>query len=121
MTVEIITLILRLAIVVMGGFIVPAFRKWIQTKTENENMNRLKMAAETAVYAAEQMHKATEKVEEYRELRRKFAYDAISRAAHKIGIVLTEKEIDTLMEAAVQELNLVKHGGLVLPEVEDEA
>ena len=121
MTVEIITLILRLAIVVMGGFVVPAFRKWIQTKTENENMNRLKAAAETAVYAAEQMHKATGDVEEYRELRRKFAHDAISRTAHKIGIVLTEAEINALMEAAVQELNLVKHGGLVLPEVECEA
>lgn len=109
MTVEITTLILRLAIVFISGFLAPAVRTWLETKTDNEKMNKLKMAAETAVYAAEQMHKATENVEEYRELRRKFAHDAISRAAHKIGIVLTETEINTLMEAAVQEINLIKH------------
>ena len=108
MTIEILTLIIRLAIVIITGLLVPALRAWIHAKTDNEKLNQLKAAAETAVYAAEQMHKKIADNEEYQEARRKFAKGAISRAAHKLGLVLTDAEINELMEAAVQELNIMK-------------
>lgn len=44
MAVEIISLALRLAIVVFAGILVPAFKKWIDTKTENEKMQQIKDA-----------------------------------------------------------------------------
>lgn len=116
MTIEILTLVIRLAIVVITGLLVPALRAWIHAKTDNEKLNQLKAAAETAVYAAEQMHQKIADKEEYQEARRKFAREAISRAAHRLGLVLTNAEINELMEAAVQELNIMKN--IAVEEVE---
>ena len=112
MTVEILTLLIRLGIVIITGLIIPALRAWLKAKTDNEKLNQLKTAAETAVYAAEQMHRKLEDSDDYQEARRKCAKGAISRAAHKLGLVLTDTEIDELMEAAVQELNLMKYGSV---------
>lgn len=108
MTMEILTLGVRLAIVIITGLLVPALKAWINAKTDNEKLNQLKAAAETAVYAAEQMHQKVADNEVYQEERRRFARAAISRAAHRLGLVLTDAEVNELMEAAVQELNIMK-------------
>lgn len=110
MYLELLTLALRLAIAILCGCVVPAVRAWIDAKTSGEKYAQLKAAAETAVYAAEQIHSKLEEDESYQDARRKFAHKAISRAASRLGLALTEQEVNELLEAAVQELNLMKYG-----------
>lgn len=107
MTTEIISLLIRLAIAVVVGILAPACKKFINTKTENEQRERIRQVAETAVYAAEQIHKYVEKDDPDGTKRWGFAHDAIERAAYKMGIALSNKEIDTYIQAAVLEVNLI--------------
>lgn len=111
MAVEIISLALRLAIVVFAGILVPAFKKWIDTKTENEKMQQVKDAASTAVAAAEQIYNIAEKSDPDGVLRRKFAENAVKRTAYNLGIVLTDRQITEIVHSAVQELNYFIHEG----------
>ena len=119
MKLEIITLILRLAIVVITCVIAPTVKHWLETSTENAKMESVREAAWSAVYAAEQLYNTMEHADPSGEIRRKYAARAVSIAATKAGIVLTDSDIDNIVQAAVQELNLVKHGGL-LPKLEGE-
>lgn len=114
---EIITLTIRLAIAIMTGICIPAFKHWLDTKTENEKLKQIRDTAETAVYAAEQLLRKTDPDGEER---RKYAHRIIATTAMRLGVSLTDKEIDSLIQAAVQELNLMKHGGLEFTEVADE-
>ena len=107
MTVEIFTILLRLAIVLITGFLAPAFKKWIDQKTENEKFSQLADIAETVVAAAEQLYHATDPDGE---VRRQYAHHLIAVAAGRLGLALTDKEIDSMLQAAVQELNLMKYG-----------
>ena len=100
MKVEIITLIIRLAIAVMTGICIPAFKHWLDVKAENEK------SAETAVYAAEQLMRKTDPTGEER---RKYAHRLISMTANRLGVALTDGEIDSLIQAAVKELNFFTH------------
>ena len=119
MKLEIITLLLRLAIVVVTCVIAPTVKHWLETSTENAKMESIREAAWSAVYAAEQLYNTMEHADPSGEIRRKYAAGAVSIAATKAGIVLTDGDIDNIVQAAVQELNLVKHGGL-LPKLEGE-
>ena len=110
MKIEIITLIVRLAIAIMTGICIPLFRSWLKTKIENEKLDQLRKAAETAVYAAEQLMRKTDPDGEER---RKYAHSAVSRVAIKLGLALTDKEIDELIQAAVKELNFYTHSDAV--------
>lgn len=121
MNVEIITLILRLVIVIVSCVIAPTVKHWLETSTDNAKMESIREAAWSAVYAAEQLYNTMERADPSGEIRRKYAARAVSIAAARAGIALTDSDIDNIVQAAVQELNLVKHGGLVLPEVEREA
>lgn len=109
MKVEVITLLIRFAILIMTGVLIPAFKHWIDTKTENEKLNQVKAAAKTAVNAAEQMYKS---MDPDGEIRKKLARETIERAAYRTGLILTDDEIRQIMEAAVMELNQVTHGGI---------
>ena len=119
MKLEIITLLLRLAIVVITCVIAPTVKHWLETSTENAKMESIREAAWSAVYAAEQLYNTMKHADPSGEIRRKYAAEAVSIAATKAGIVLTDEDIDNIVQAAVQELNLVKHGGL-LPKLEGE-
>lgn len=119
MTVEIITLLLRLAIVIVTCIIAPAVKHWIEAKTDSTKMDEIRKTAETAVYAAEQLYNTAKKADPDGEIRRKHVYKAVSWAAHQAGICLTDDEIDTIIQAAVQEINLLKHGGGTLNECLD--
>lgn len=110
MKTEIITLLLRLAIVIITGVIVPAVKKWIDSKTENEKLVQLRQAAETAVYAAEQLYHAADPDGE---IRRRYAHKIVSVTSLRLGFALSEGEIDSLVQAAVQEINLLKYGGVL--------
>lgn len=117
MKLEIITLLLRLAIVVITCVIAPTVKHWLETSTENAKMESIREAAWSAVYAAEQLYNTMEHADPSGEIRRKYAARAVSMAAARAGIALTDSDIDNIVQAAVQELNLVKHGGL-LPKLE---
>ena len=117
MKLEIITLLLRLAIVVITCVIAPTVKHWLETSTENAKMESIREAAWSAVYAAEQLYNTMEHADPSGEIRRKYAARAVSIAAARAGIALTDSDIDSIIQAAVQELNLVKHGGL-LPKLE---
>ena len=119
MKLEIITLLLRLAIVVITCVIAPTVKHWLETSTENAKMESVREAAWSAVYAAEQLYNTMEHADPSGEIRRKYAARAVSIAAARVGIALTDSDIDNIVQAAVQELNLVKHGGL-LPKLEGE-
>ena len=119
MKLEIITLLLRLAIVVITCVIAPTVKHWLETSTDNAKMESIREAAWSAVYAAEQLYNTMEHADPSGEIRRKYAARAVSVAAAKVGIVLTDDDIDNIVQAAVQELNLIKHGGL-LPKLEGE-
>ena len=106
MKLEIITLIIRLVIAVMAGICIPAFKHWLDTKTENEKLMQIRQTAETAVYAAEQLMKKTDPTGEER---RKYAHRLISMTANRLGVALTDGEIDSLIQAAVKELNFFTH------------
>jgi len=106
MKVEIITLIIRLAIAVMTGICIPAFKHWLDAKAENEKLQQIRQTAETAVYAAEQLMKKTDPTGEER---RKYAHRLISMTANRLGVALTDGEIDSMIQAAVKELNFYTH------------
>ena len=106
MKVEIITLIIRLAIAVMTGICIPAFKHWLDVKAENEKLQQIRQTAETAVYAAEQLMRKTDPTGEER---RKYAHKLISMTANRLGVALTDNEIDSMIQAAVKELNFYTH------------
>ena len=106
MKVEIITLIIRLAIAVMTGICIPAFKHWLDVKAENEKLQQIRQTAETAVYAAEQLMRKTDPTGEQR---RKYAHKLISMTANRLGVALTDGEIDSMSQAAVKELNFYTH------------
>lgn len=115
---ELAELIIRVVVLVMAGIIIPALKKWIETKTQNEKINQIKDAARTAVYAAEQIYNTVEKADPDGVERRNLVRSAINRAAYKVGIALSEKEIEQIMEAAVKELNIISHGFDMSPYLE---
>ena len=106
MKVEIITLIIRFAIAVMTGICIPAFKHWLDIKAENEKFAQIRQTAETAVYAAEQLMRKTDPTGEER---RKYAHKLIAATAMRLGIALTDNEIDSMIQAAVKELNFFTH------------
>ena len=106
MKLEIITLVIRLAIAVMTGICIPAFRTWLKAKTENEKYEQIRQTADTAVYAAEQLMRKTDPTGEER---RKYAHKLIAATAMRLGVALTDNEIDSLIQAAVKELNFFTH------------
>lgn len=106
MKLEIITLIIRLAIAVMTGICIPAFKHWLDIKAENEKFKQIRQTAETAVYAAEQLMRKTDPTGEER---RKYAHKLIAATAMRLGIALTDDEIDSMIQAAVKELNFFTH------------
>lgn len=105
MKLEIITTIIRIAIVILTGLVVPAIRKWLNTKTNDEAMSEVKQWAYTVVWAAEQLHNKAKKDDPTGTLRRKYAYEAIERMGLKLGLVLSNDEIEAMIECAVHELN----------------
>ena len=106
MKVEIITLIIRLAIAIMTGICIPAFKHWLDIKADNEKLQQIRQTAETAVYAAEQLMRKTDPTGEER---RKYAHRLISMTANRLGVALTDNEIDSMIHAAVKELNFYTH------------
>lgn len=106
MNTEILTLIIRLAVAFAVSIVFPALKKWIDQKTENEKYSQLREAAETAVYAAEQMKNVFDKADPEGTERKRYAMLAVQRTANRLGLAITDHECEEIIEAAVCELNL---------------
>lgn len=102
---QVITTVIRIAILLIVYILVPAAKKWIDAKSENETIATIKEWAHTAVWAAEQIHNKAKHDDPTGNLRRKYAHEAIEKTALKLGVVLSESEIDDIIECAVHELN----------------
>lgn len=107
MEMKIFELLIRLAVLIMAGIIIPAFRQWLSARTDNEKLERVKAWARTAVAAAEQMYRKYD--DPHGTERKKYATDAILLMSSKCGIHLTKEEVETMIEAAVQEINLIEN------------
>lgn len=105
MRIEIMTLIVRLGILIVTGFIVPSLKIWLESKAEDARIERLKGFARQAVEAAEQIHKKALADDPNGSKRREFAGKALNRMSYKMGLALSQDEIDALIEAAVWEIN----------------
>jgi len=105
MKIEIIKILIQVAILFITGIVIPALKKWIDAKSENEAIATVKGWAYTVVWAAEQIHNKAKHDDPTGAIRRKYAHEAIERMALKLGLALSEKEIDAMIECAVHELN----------------
>ena len=82
---------------------------YAKSKLNGNQIEMLRIAVKTAVYAAEQIYNTSKKVDPDGTVRKKFVKEAIKRVAYETKTALTDREIVEIMEAAVQELNFVTH------------
>lgn len=111
MALEIIELLIRLAVLVMAGIVIPAFKRWLNKKSESEDLEKVRAWTYAAVYAAEQLYNKAEKIDPDGTIRKKYARNAVVKICLTSGIAVSEKEIDVLIEAAVNTLNSVHAAG----------
>lgn len=107
MYLKIFELLLRLAVLIMAGFVIPAFRSWLKKKSENEDMEKIRGWVYAAVYAAEQIYNHAEKLDPEGKIRKTYARNMVTKILLNHGITITERELDMLIEAAVNTLNSI--------------
>lgn len=112
MKIELLTLTVRVAALIVTAFVIPALKTWLEKKTENENLAQVQEWAAKAVQAAEQIHKKARKDDPTGVKRRKFAIDFLNQLCAKHGVRLSKEEIEVLIEAAVDEVNNCRLGVL---------
>lgn len=107
MKLEIFELIIRLAVLIMAGVVLPVFKRWLVKKNENEDMEKVRSWVYAAVYAAEQIYNHAEKVDPEGTIRKKYAMNTVMKILLNHKIAITERELDVLIEAAVNTLNSI--------------
>jgi len=112
MNMEFAVLIVRVVVAGLACFIIPEVKRWLRTKTENTKLNRVKDWAYTAVSSAEQWYcKKHPGTDPTGDKRREYARNTIYDICRKYDVDLSMQEIDALIEAAVNEMNILKSGG----------
>ena len=106
---EIVTIALRLVVAILIAVVIPVVKAWMESKIENEKLYQISEWARSAVYAAEQVYKQYKTIDPDGEKRKHYARVAIMTVSSRLGLELTDKEINTLIEAAVQEVNAFRH------------
>lgn len=104
----IITIAFRSFIAVMIAVVIPAIKTWLERKTENEKLDQIKQWAYTAVNAAERAYKDYKVTDPKGIKRKEYARVAIMAVSSRLGLKLTDKEINAMIEAAVEEMNNFK-------------
>lgn len=107
MRMEILELLIRLAVLVMAGIVIPAFRRWLNARTDNERLNKIRSWVYDAVYAAEQIYNHTEKLDPDGSKRKKYVHNAVMKICLNNKILITDRELDILIEAAVNTINSI--------------
>ena len=119
--VELMKLTVQIVTLVITAFIVPALMSWLNQKAEDAQLNRVKGWALKAVKAAEQVYKDYEKSDPDGVKRRSYARRVLKRACQRCKICLTDEDIETLIEAAVHEINNYSTFGIPLNDITDPA
>lgn len=107
MKMEILELLIRLAVLVMAGIIIPAFRKWLNARTDNEQLEKIRSWVYAAVYAAEQIYNHAEKLDPDGSKRKKYVHNSVMKICLNNKILITDRELDILIEAAVNTVNSI--------------
>lgn len=107
MKMEILELLIRLAVLVMAGIVIPAFRKWLNARTDNEQLNKIRSWVYDAVYAAEQIYNHAEKLDPDGSKRKKYVHSAVMKICLNNKILITDRELDIMIEAAVNTINSI--------------
>ena len=107
MKLEILELLIRLAMLVMAGIVIPAFKRWLEARTESETLEKIRGWVYAAVSAAEQLYNHAEKLDPSGEKRKKYVHNSVMKICLNNGIAITDRELDILIEAAVNTLNSI--------------
>lgn len=108
MKTEIIATLIRLGILIVTGFIAPAFKAWLQQKAEDSKLERIKDWARMAVSMAEQAYKDYAKTDPHGTERKRLAKRALAGILDRAKITLSDSELNAVIESAVVDLNLDK-------------
>ena len=108
MKTEIIATLIRLGILIVTGFIAPAFKAWLQQKAEDSKLERIKDWARMAVSAAEQAYKDYAKTDPHGTERKRLAKRVLAGFLDRANITLSDSELNAVIESAVVDLNLDK-------------
>ena len=98
-TLEALKLLIMVTVLVLTRFVVP----WLKAKTENETMQAVLDWTVQAVLAAEQTHQAQTGAE-----RKYIVTEFIKNILIQKNISLSDEELNTLIEAAVMQMNANK-------------
>lgn len=98
-TLEALKLLIMVTVLVLTRFVVP----WLKAKTSNETMQAVLDWTMQAVLAAEQAHQAQTGAE-----RKYIVTEFIKRILIQKNISLSDEELNTLIEAAVMQMNANK-------------
>ncbi len=98
-TLEALKLLIMVTVLVLTRFVVP----WLKAKTENETMQAVLDWTVQAVLAAEQAHQAQTGAE-----RKYIVTEFIKSILIQKNISLSDEELNTLIEAAVMQMNANK-------------
>lgn len=98
-TLEALKLLIMVTVLVLTRFVVP----WLKAKTQNETMQAVLDWTMQAVLAAEQAHQAQTGAE-----RKYIVTEFIKRILIQKNISLSDEELNTLIEAAVLQMNANK-------------
>lgn len=100
---DIVLELLKLTIMIVAMLITRYVVPWLKAKTETETMAAVIDWTAQAVLAAEQCHQAESGPE-----RKLIVTEFIKRVLRQKNISLTDEEIDTMIEAAVKQMNYYK-------------
>lgn len=100
---ELLKLTIMIATMLITRYLVP----WLKAKTETEMMGVIVDWALQAVLAAEQAHQAESGPE-----RKAIVIRFIKQILEQKNLALSDEEIDTLIEAAVKQMNTYKEIGV---------
>jgi LL-H family phage holin len=98
-TLEALKLLIMVTVLVLTRFVVP----WLKAKTSNETMQAVLDWTMQAVLAAEQAHQAQTGAE-----RKYIVTEFIKNILIQKNISLSDEELNTLIEAAVMQMNANK-------------
>ena len=98
-TLEALKLLIMVTVLVLTRFVVP----WLKAKTQNETMQAVLDWTMQAVLAAEQAHQAQTGAE-----RKYIVTEFIKNILIQKNISLSDEELNTLIEAAVMQMNANK-------------
>lgn len=98
-TLEALKLLIMVTVLILTRFVVP----WLKAKTQSETMQTVLDWTMQAVLAAEQAHQAQTGAE-----RKYIVTEFIKRILIQKNISLSDEELNTLIEAAVLQMNTSK-------------